>query len=201
MNSGHGRDTVVIHINKAKFDIEVPIDGAELRRLGGIADANQLLLESHGQDPDVLIVAGQAYTLKNGDHLYDLPRGTVGGASTNEQAVLAVERLPDGRSDAQDDGTIIVRWRGRRNGPWTPRELEYLVVVPPLYPAQAPSGFDVAGPVKVNGLAPAGSGLRELAGTQATHFCWNPAGTIDYAAPDGLWRFAKFAETRLQEVA
>lgn len=73
---------VTIHINKERFTVEVPILGSPLRDLGMIPVENQLFLELPGEDPDLLINPDTSYNLKNGSHLFDLPRGTVGGRTS-----------------------------------------------------------------------------------------------------------------------
>jgi hypothetical protein len=187
---------VSITINDEPFKIGVPITGAQLRVLGNIPEANQLFEERHGQDPDVLIDPGASYEPKPGTHYYDLPRGTVGAVGLDEQIAHAVDQLPGAERDRQPDGSHLLRWRTQAPSGWHPREVTLLIVVPPAYPGQAPSGFDSLGPMTQNDVVPPGSGARELAGMNLTHFCWNPAGEIDYAALDGLWRFAKFSEKR-----
>ena len=188
------KNTIRIHINKEHFDIEVPITGEQLRELGAIPPENQLFEERHGQEPDNLIEAGTSYSPEHGTHFYDLPRGTVGAVA--DQLAHAAKRLLEGRVEPQDDGTSILRWRTTLPEAWFPREVELLVVVPPAYPAQAPSGFDAFGQVMQNGALPAGTGGRTLGQQDCLHFCWNASGQIDYTAPDGLWRFAKFSESR-----
>jgi hypothetical protein len=188
--------TIRIHINKEHFDVEVPISGAQLRDLGRIPVDNQLFEERHGQDPDVLIESSQSYTPKAGTHYYDLPKGTVGNVSVDEQLGYAVRKLRGASFDPQADGTVVLRWKTRLPEAWEPRAVDLLVVVPPEYPGQAPSGFDVVAPISQSGAAPPGTGPRNFAGLELIHFCWNAAGAIDYASPDGLWRFAKFAEKR-----
>jgi len=188
---------VTIHINKDRFVVQNPVDGAELRRLGNIPAGNQLFLEVPGDDADILIVEGQSYTLKNGAHLYDLPKGTVGGVDLGSQLDFVRKHLDGSTVQALADGSSMIRWSASPGGAgWTAGPLELFIVAPPLYPAQAPSGFDAVGQVVFRGSQPQGSGPREFEGLNATHFCWNAAGEIDYTAEDGLWRFAKFSETR-----
>jgi hypothetical protein len=193
------KPTVTIHINKVKLTVDVPITGAQLRSLGSIPDANQLFLEAPGPEPDTLIVPGESYTLKNGAHLYDLPKGTVGGADRDRQIQFASDHLPGGTSETKVDGRVILRWAAEAPEGWEPGHLDLLIEVPPMYPAQAPSGFDASGLVRRAGGQPAGAGQRDLDGIQVTHFCWNPAGEIKYADEDGLWRYARFSETRFAE--
>lgn len=194
------RDQVTIHINKDRFTITSPILGSELRALGEIPAENQLFLEQHGDEPDLLIEPDKSYELKNGSHLYDLPRGTV-GTDLDEQVNAAAARLPAAKVDVSGDGTRLLRWDAHLPSPWTPDHVELFITVPPAYPAQAPSGFDVVGAVASSaGQAPAGSGPRDVGGVACQHFCWNPAGQIDYTNADGLWRFAKFSESRFLTV-
>jgi hypothetical protein len=190
------KDEVTIHINKERYVIENPITGAQLRQLGHIPGANQLFLEVPGDENDTLIRPDQAYALKNGAHLYDLPKGTVGAAGLEAQLAFAAERLEGASVDALEDGSRLLRWRLEAPAAWAPQAIELLVQAPPLYPAQAPAGFDAVGAVTRAGAQPGGTGPREVGGVAATHFCWNPQDAIDYTGSDGLWRFAKFSETR-----
>jgi hypothetical protein len=190
------KDEVTIHINKQRFVVTNPVTGAELRTLGSIPEANQLFLEVPGEENDILVHPDQSYTLKNGSHLYDLPKGTVGAAELSEQLTYALDNLEGAVVADLDDGSKLLRWRLEVPLGWAPRGVELAVQAPPLYPAQAPSGFDVVGHITLRGSTPAGTGGRDLAGIPATHFCWNPAGTIDYTSAEGLWRFAKFSESR-----
>ncbi|HEY4266861.1 MAG TPA: hypothetical protein VGM94_01595 [Galbitalea sp.] len=191
---------VTIHINKSRFVVDVPITGAELRRLGEIPDASQLFLEAPGPTPDTLIVPTESYDLKDGSHLYDLPRGTVGNAALADQVKFALDHLPEAESVVMPDGRVVLRWHAEAPESWQPNALQLALEVPPLYPAQAPSGFDVVGPIVLSGAPPAGSGARNLDGAAMTHFCWNPASAITYTTEDGLWRFARFSETRFREL-
>lgn len=195
---GSAGTKVAIHINKEHFFVESPITGAELRRLGKILAENQLFREVPGNAPDELIRDDQTYEVKPGTHFYDLPKGTVGALSLEEQLACAAERLPSASVAPQPDGMRLVRWRAWLGSPWSPEEVDLIVLVPPQFPAQAPSGFDAVGQVTLNGAAPGGSGQRQVAGHQCTHFCWNPAASIDYTAADAVWRFAKFSETRFR---
>lgn len=190
---------VPVIINGEKFKVEPPVLGSTLRDLGRIPAENQLFEERPGPEPDVLIEPGASHSPKPGTHYYDLPRGTVGSADLPSQAAFAADALPDGDQMAMPDGTVRVRWSARLPDGWTPQGVSLVVVVPPTYPQQAPSGFDAEGPVTLGEGAPPGSGANTVAGTATTHFCWNPAGAIDYAAPDGLWRYAKFAEQRFRQ--
>jgi hypothetical protein len=196
------RGKVSIHINGTRYFISSPIAGAELRTLGQIPPDNQLFLECPGPDPDILIDPATTYDVKPGSQFYDLPRGTVGsGSGSGEQLAYATERLPSSSVTTGPDGLPILRWRGHLPEGWSSRELDLLIVVPPAYPAQAPAGFDVAGGVTLGETSPSGTGVRDLGGAPALHFCWNPSSQIDYTALDGLWRFAKFAETRFFHLA
>jgi hypothetical protein len=191
---------VTIHINKERFTVASPILGSELRALGQIPAENQLFLEQHGDEPDLLIEPDKSYELKSGSHLYDLPRGTV-GADIAEQLRAASARLIAASVDEAGDGTRLLRWEAHLSSPWAPGNVQLFITVPPAYPAQAPSGFDVVGAVaSLSGQAPAGSGPRDVGGVICQHFCWNPAGQIDYTDADGLWRFAKFSESRFLTV-
>lgn len=187
---------IPIIINDQQFKVEVPILGSALRELGQVPAENQLFEERHGQEPDLLIQDDASYEPKPGTHYYDLPRGTVGATSLETQLEYAAGGLLEGEHVPQPDGTYLLRWRTTLPPGWEPPETRLMIVVPPAYPAQAPSGFDTIGALTQNGATPGGSGARDLAGMSCMHFCWNPAGTIDYSAADGLWRFAKFSEKR-----
>jgi hypothetical protein len=117
-------------------------------------------------------------------------------STLEEQLDYALAHLRGARVETLPDGMRALRWTVPMNAPWTPDMLELLVVVPPTYPAQAPSGFDVRGAASVNGAVPAGAGGREVLGVMHQHYCWNPSGAIPYADLDGIWRFAQFSERR-----
>lgn len=190
------KQTVVIHVNGKVYKVAMPITGAELRALGEVPDGNQLFLEEHGDRPDTLIDTTASYTLKNGSQLYDLPRGTV-GAESAVQLSIAQERLAAATIEENADGSCRLRWATVLAPGWSATDATLAVVVPPAYPAQGPSGFDLLGEISTaDGRVPGGSGRQQVAGLPSTHFCWNPAGAIVYIAEDGLWRFAKFAENR-----
>ena len=108
----------------------------------------------------------------------------------------AAEHLHNGGYVKQPDGIFALRWDASLPENWSPSSATLIVLVPPLFPAQAPSGFDAVGDVRVNGAPAGGAGGRPIGQESCTHFCWNPAGAIDYRAVDGIWRFAKFSETR-----
>lgn len=191
---------IPIIINGQQFKVEVPILGSALRDLGQIPAENQLFEERPGPEPDILIDPGASYEPKPGAHYYDLPRGTVGSAARAEQLAYLAEQLTNASQEDAPDGSSIVRWTAQLSEGWSPASVSLLLLVPPAYPQQAPSGFDAVGPVvQVGGGAPAGSGSNTVAGSATTHFCWNPAGAIDYASREGLWRFAKFAEQRFRQ--
>lgn len=194
------KNKVSIHINKDHFFIEVPITGAQLRVLGKIPPENQLFREIPGEDPDELIRDEVEYDVKPGTHFYDLPRGTVGEAGLPAPIAHAVSQLPNASAARQPDGMHLLRWAAQLPTAWTPDRVELVVLFPPLFPAQAPSGFDLVGEVRMKGAVPGGTGMREVAGLHCMHFCWNPAGAIDYAAEDAAWRFAKFSETRFLQL-
>lgn len=115
------------------------------------------------------------------------------------QLEYAQAHLP-GTTQRGADGLWYLVWRHTVGDWWRPANVELIIQLPPTYPAQAPSGFDAVVPIApVSGAAPGGSGQRPLLDRTCLHFCWNPQGAIDYTAEDGLWRFAKFAQTRFQE--
>lgn len=121
------------------------------------------------------------------------------GSGRAEQLAFATKRLPEGEYEEAPDGSAVVRWTVQAPDGWSPGIVSMVVVVPPAYPQQAPSGFDAVGPVTKAGDVLAGAGSNTVAGGATTHFCWSPAGAIDYSARDGLWRFAKFAEQRFRQ--
>jgi len=96
----------------------------------------------------------------------------------------------------QADGVWAVRWPFELPEPWSPSSATLVLLVPPQFPAQAPSGFDIVGGVTRAGAGAGGSGVRQMGDEQWTHLCWNPQGAIDYTADDALWRCIKFAESR-----
>lgn len=191
--------TVPIIFNGQQVKVEIPILGSALRDLGHIPADNQLFEERPGPEPDVLIDPVASYRPKPGTHYYDLPRGTVGIAARPEQLAFATKQLPDGEYEEASDGSALMRWTAQLPDGWSPGVASLVVVVPPVYPQQAPAGFDAVGPIAKAGDVLAGAGSNTVAGGATTHFCWNPAGAIDYAARDGLWRFAKFAEQRFRQ--
>jgi len=113
-----------------------------------------------------------------------------------EQLRYALAQLPSATMVTQPDGMIALRWEHALPESWTPANATLIVLVPPLFPAQAPSGFDVVGDVRMSGAPVGGAGQRSIGQDLCTHLCWNPVGGIDYTEEDGLWRFAKFSETR-----
>lgn len=120
-------------------------------------------------------------------------------STLEEQLEYAVTNLRGASVTTQPDGMRAVRWIAQLPAPWTPGEAELLVLVPPAYPAQAPSGFDVRDAASVNGNVPAGTGGRDVNGTVHQHYCWNPQSAIDYNEVDGIWRFAQFSERRFAQ--
>lgn len=122
-------------------------------------------------------------------------------AELAEQLRVAETRLPACRIESGSDGTHLVYWHARLPNSWAPDAVELFITVPPAYPAQAPSGFDVVGTVtRTTGEPPSGSGSRELSGRTCQHYCWNPSGAIEYTDLAGLWLFAKFSESRFLTV-
>lgn len=121
-------------------------------------------------------------------------------STVDEQLSFAKARLPRSSLSQQSDGIYVLRWDLVLVAPWSPSITTMVVLVPPMFPAQAPSGFDAVGDVRLNGASPAGAGLREIGQDRCTHFCWNPAGAIDYTTEDAIWRFAKFSETRFMNL-
>lgn len=190
------RNRVSVIINKEQTFIESPITGSDLRRIAEIPAENQLFREQPGDEPDELIRDDVTYEVKPGTHFYDLPRGTVGATSVGEQVEYARARLAEAEVARQDDGIYLVRWSARVPDLWSPTEMRLIVLFPPMFPAQAPSGFDAVGTATLRGAMPGGGGMRSIGGESCTHFCWNPQGKVDYTSEDAVWRFAKFAESR-----
>lgn len=117
-------------------------------------------------------------------------------SSLEAQLEYAAAHLVAASITIQPDGMRALRWTAQLPTHWTPQEVELLVLVPPAYPAQAPSGFDIRGAATPNGAAPGGAGPRDVNGATHQHFCWNPQSAIDYTLIDGVWRFAQFTEQR-----
>ena len=196
---------VVIFINDERHEAPRPaLTGAEIKALGGIPPENRLFREVPGPGDDVPIADDESVELRSGDRFYDLPRG-VHGALTLEEALGAdLERI---RRDIgsvetrpQPDGSLHVLV-----GPlplpagWSPASGRILVVVPPGYPAQRPSGFFSEPGILAGGGQPRGSGANQLVGETWTFFCWNPANWDP--AKDTLWKYIKLMAERFREVA
>ncbi len=113
-----------------------------------------------------------------------------------EQIAHAEAHLEGATVSRQPDGIYVIRWPFELGAPWEPGTTTLILMVPPLFPAQAPSGFDTLGPVTRSGVGAGGTGVRQMGDEQWMHWCWNPNGTLDYTTEDGIWRFAKFAESR-----
>src|SRR5207302_8500508 len=107
------------------------------------------------------------------------------GRALNEAQVAYTKARLDGAQVAkQPDGIWSLRWPFELPQPWWPTAVTLVLLIPPQFPAQAPSGFDIVGPVSRAGAPGAGAGLRQVGTEQWTHFCWNVNGTIDYTAED-----------------
>ena len=64
-----------IHIDKKQyFATKNPMTGAELKKLGGVAQDMDLWKEVHGQGDDIKIEDSTSVTLHEGDHFYSAPR-------------------------------------------------------------------------------------------------------------------------------
>ncbi|MEE8167535.1 MAG: hypothetical protein V3T58_01515 [Candidatus Hydrothermarchaeales archaeon] len=75
------KEGVVVHFNNEKFVLpESKTTGADLYQTFGVPSGNKLFLDVKSKnEPDKLIPNDAAeIELKNGDHFYDLPPGTVG---------------------------------------------------------------------------------------------------------------------------
>lgn len=113
-----------------------------------------------------------------------------------EQVRYAADLLADATFSRQEDRAYQLRWSLGLGQPWSPSLVTAVIQLPPLFPAQAPSGFDTVGAISRAGSAPGGTGMRQVGQEIWMHFCWNPSGAIDYTREDAVWRFAKFAESR-----
>jgi hypothetical protein len=122
-------------------------------------------------------------------------------STLEEQLAYAAAHLQSARVSVQADGVRALRWSAQLPPGWSTEDAELLVLVPPAYPAQAPSGFDLRGAASVGGNVPGGAGARDVDGVAHQHYCWNPQSTIDYTALDGVWRFAQFSERRFAQVS
>jgi Prokaryotic E2 family E/Multiubiquitin len=196
---------VVIFINDQRHEAPRPVmTGAEIKALGDIPPENRLFREVPGPRDDVPVADDEVVELRNGDRFYDLPRG-VHGAPTLEEAVGAdlewirrdygpVETRP------QPDGSlhVLVGPLPLPSG-WFPASGRILVVVPPGYPSQRPSGFFSEPGILAGGGPPRGSGANQLAGETWTLFCWNPANWDP--TKDTLWKYVKLMAERFKEVA
>jgi hypothetical protein len=113
-----------------------------------------------------------------------------------EQIAYVRAHLDGAEVVRQPDGICAIRWPFNLPSPWSPTLATLVLLLPPQFPAQAPSGFDIVGTASRAGASAGGTGLRQVGNEQWTHFCWNPNGAIDYTGDDAIWRCAKFAESR-----
>lgn len=124
------------------------------------------------------------------------PRERSVAADLEAQLEYVRQRLP-ANVTRERDGLWYVVWSHEVPPPWQPSTIQMIVQLPPTFPAQAPSGFDVVMPIAVaSGGGLGGTGQRQILERNCLHFCWNPNGGLDYTDESGIWRFAKFAETR-----
>lgn len=200
------RTHVVIFINDTRYEAPKPsMTGAEIKALGGIPAENRLFEEVPGPRDDIPIADSDVVELKNGTRFYDLPRG-VHGAPTLEQVLEPEFDKLRGEFEnvdvrPQPDGSIhVVVSPVPLPGGWSMSATRILVLIPPGYPDQRPSGFFAEhGLTLSQGTQPKGSGVNQVAGEPWMYFCWHPA-TWNPTA-DTLWKYVKLMTERFREVA
>jgi hypothetical protein len=199
------RTKVVIFINDERYAApEAVLTGAQIKELGNVPPENRLFKEVPGPRDDVAIGDTDVVELRNGDRFYDLPRGVHGGPTLQQFLGPELERirrdLGPVETRPQPDGTLhlligpLVLPTG-----WSTSEARILILIPPGYPEQRPSGFLSEPGLLAHGAQPKGSGLNQLGGETWTYFCWNPA--TWNTSTDGLWKYIKLMAERFEEVA
>ncbi len=187
------------HVNKSAMT------GAEIKALASIPDENRLFLDVPGGADDIFIPDDQTVELKSGEKFYDMPPGVHGAPTLLERISAEITQIEGefGRCDArpQPDGSVVLVI-GPIHIPhgWSTPASRIVIVVPPGYPEQRPTGFSAEpGLQLVGGAAPKSSGQANLAGEAVTSFCWNPANWD--LKKDGLWKYAKLMAERFAEAA
>jgi E2/UBC family protein E len=199
------RKKVVIFINDARYEApEAVLTGLEIKQLGNIPPENRLFKEVPGPRDDIAIGDTDVVELRHGDRFYDLPRGVHGGPSLVEALRPDLERIQSDIgpiiASPQVDGTLhVVIGPIRLPTGWSRPDGRILIVVPPGYPEQRPTGFFTETGLLAHGAQPRGSGLNQVGGEAWTYFCWNPA--TWNVATDGLWKYIKVMAERFEEVA
>lgn len=186
------------HIRAPKEDMT----GAEIKALGSIPGGNRLYKEVHGPHPDTPIPDDTLVHLKNGDRFYDLPPGTKGDGNlplVEQQIERLRQDYPDIIVTPQPDGTLDIQIPGVPVPPgWTKNSTRLLITVPPDYPHTRPQGCLVDPDLRpASGQDAAGLGTTNRSGRDWGSFCWNP-NTWD-ASRDTLWKYVKFALSRLED--
>jgi Prokaryotic E2 family E/Multiubiquitin len=197
---------ITILVNEKPYHVTSDkMTGAQIKALASVPPENRLFLEVPGPGDDIFIPDGESIELKSGEQFYDLPRGVHGAPTLLDRIAQEVAALEQefGRCEArpQPDGTIalIIGPVDLPDG-WATRASRIVLVVPPGYPDQRPTGFFAdQGLTLVGGAAPKCSGQSTAAGEQMTSFCWNPANWDP--AKDGLWKYAKLMAERFDEAA
>lgn len=197
---------ITIVINERSYHVDKPaMTGLEIKALASIPPENRLFREIPGAGEDVFIPDGDTVILKSGEQFYDLPRGVHGAPSLLDRIGTEVAQLKEefGHCEArpQPDGTVVLVV-----GPvelphgWATSGSRIVIVVPPGYPDQRPTGFFAEPGLRlVDGTAPKCSGETTVAGESVTSFCWNPANWDP--SKDGLWKYAKLMAERFAEAA
>jgi hypothetical protein len=200
------RTTVIIFINDQRY--EAPgeeMRGADIKALGGVPPQNRLFREVPGPGEDVPISDEETVELKNGDKFYDLPRGVHGAPTLQDILTPDITRLREEFGSVEvvatpDGGLHIVLGSVRLPGGWSKSQTQMLIVVPPGYPEQRPSGFFAENVLTLaQGQQPRGTGINEIAGRPWLYFCWQPEAWNSQR--DNLWKYVKLMTERFREVA
>lgn len=197
---------ITILVNEKPYHVaKQTMTGAEIKTLASIPPDNRLFREIPGPGDDVFIPDSESVALKRGDHFYDLPRGVHGALTLAERIADEVAELVEefGRCDVQpqlDGSVVLVVGPVTLPAGWAQGTSRIVLVIPPGYPDQRPTGFFADGGLAlVGGTTPKCAGQAQIAGEQLTSFCWNPA--VWDPSKDGLWKYAKLMAERFAEAA
>jgi hypothetical protein len=197
---------ITILINDQPYHVDKSaMTGAEIKALASIPPENRLFRELPGPGDDIFIPDDQTVELKSGEKFYDLPRGVHGAPTLLERISAEIAQIERefGHCEArpQEDGSVmLVIGPVQLPQGWATPTSRIVMVVPPGYPEQRPTGFFAEpGLQLVGGTEPKSSGQTTVAGETATSFCWNPANWD--SAKDGLWKYAKLMAERFAEAA
>lgn len=200
------RTQVIIFINDKRFEApSEEMKGVEIKALGEIPPQNRLFKEVPGPRDDVPISDEEVVELKNGDRFYDLPRGVHGAPTLREVLVPDIAKLREEFGDVEitptpDGGLHVLLASVRLPGGWSKDHTQMLIVVPPGYPEQRPSGFFAENTLTLaEGGQPRGTGINEITGRQWLYFCWQPEAWSPQR--DTLWKYVKLMTERFQEAA